>query len=113
MSPRTLHRFFRVAVPFFYWLDRGLRVVPIVGKPVAGLIHYVFPINRQPDPETRVLDTLDWYSPKYQSKHTYEQVFRWFESCGIGDLIVGEIRTDVIGRKPKRTAYNNANVIRW
>ena len=26
-----------------------------------------------------MLDTLDWYSPKYQSKHTYEEVFRWFE----------------------------------
>jgi hypothetical protein len=65
-------------------------VLPIVGKPVAGLIQHVFPINRQPDPEARVLDTLDWYSPKYQSKHTYEQVFRWFESCGLVDLAAGE-----------------------
>jgi len=103
MSPRTLHRFFSLAVPFFYWLDRGLRVVPIVGKPVAGLIHLVFPVNRNPNPEHRLLDTLDWYSPKYQSKHTYEQVFRWFESCGIGGLSVGEIPIGVRGRKPART----------
>lgn len=101
MSPRALHRFFRVAVPFFYWLDRGLRVVPVVGKPVAGLVHHVFPVNRQPDPEARVLDTLDWYSPQYQSKHTYEQVFRWFESCGLGNLTVGEIPIGVKGSKPK------------
>jgi SAM-dependent methyltransferase len=100
MSPRTLHRFFRVAVPFFYWLDRGLRVIPIVGKPTAGLIHHVFPVNRQPDAEARLLDTLDWYSPKYQSKHTYEQVFRWFESCGLENLTVGEIPIGVRGRKP-------------
>lgn len=103
MSPRSLHRLFRVAVPFFYWLDRGLRVVPIVGKPVAGLIHHVFPVNRSPNPENRLLDTLDWYSPKYQSKHTYEQVFRWFESCGLGDLSVGEIPIGVRGRKTART----------
>ena len=103
MSPRALHRFFRVAVPILYWLDRGLRVVPIVGKPVAGLVHLVFPVNRQADPEARVLDTFDWYSPKYQSKHTYEQVFRWFESCGLVDLTVGELPIGVIGRKPSRT----------
>jgi 2-polyprenyl-3-methyl-5-hydroxy-6-metoxy-1,4-benzoquinol methylase len=103
LSPRTLHSFFRVVVPFFYWLDRGLRVIPVVGKPVAGLVRHVFPVNRHPDPEARVLDTLDWYSPKYQSKHTYEQVFRWFESCGIGDLTVGEVPIGVSGRKLPRT----------
>jgi SAM-dependent methyltransferase len=100
MSPRALHGFFRVAVPFFYWLDRGLRVVPIIGKQVAGVVHHVFPVNRHPDPEVRVLDTLDWYSPKYQSKHTYEQVFRWFESCGLEGITVGDIPIGVRGRKP-------------
>lgn len=102
MSPQTLHRFFRVAVPFFYWLDRGLRAVPIVGKPVAGAVHHVFPVNRQSEAEARVLDTLDWYSPKYQSKHTYEQVFRWFESCGLEHLSVGNIPIGVSGKKPPR-----------
>lgn len=102
MSPRTLHSFFRVAVPFFYWLDRGLRVVPVVGKPVAGVVHHVFPVNRQSDAEARVLDTLDWYSPKYQSKHTYEQVFRWFENCGLEHLSVGNNPIGVRGKKPAR-----------
>jgi SAM-dependent methyltransferase len=100
MSPRALHGFFRVAVPFFYWLDRGLRMVPVVGKPVAGVVHHVFPVNRHPHAEVRVLDTLDWYSPKYQSKHTYEQVFRWFESCGLEGLSVGNVPVGVRGRRP-------------
>jgi len=100
MSSEGLHRLLKVAVPFFYHLDRGLRVVPFVGKPVAGLIHYVFPVNRQRDPEARLLDTFDWYSPKYQSKHTYEQVFRWFEDCGLEDLHVGEVAVAVRGKKP-------------
>lgn len=100
LSPRALHGFFRAAVPLFYWLDRGLRQVPIVGDPLAGVIHHVFPVNRHPDAEVRVLDTLDWYSPKYQSKHTYEQVFRWFESCGLEHLSVGNAAVGVRGRKP-------------
>jgi len=100
MSPSTLHGLLSVAVPVLYHLDRGLRVIPIVGRPAAGIIHHVFPVNRQSDPEARVLDTFDWYSPKYQSKHTYEQVFRWFESCGLEDLHVAETPVAVRGRKP-------------
>jgi SAM-dependent methyltransferase len=100
MSAPLLHGILRVSVPFFYWLDRGLRVVPLVGSPLAGVIHHVFPVNRHPNPEIRVLDTFDWYSPKYQSKHTYEEVFRWFEDCGIKDLTVGELSIGVRGRKP-------------
>lgn len=100
ISPSVLHAFFRVAVPFFYGLDRGLRVIPLIGKPVAGVIHHVFPVNFHRDPEIRVLDTLDWYSPKYQSKHTYEQVFRWFESCGLEAMNIGELPIGVRGRKP-------------
>jgi SAM-dependent methyltransferase len=100
MPAPALHRLLRVAVPVLYHLDRGLRVVPWVGRPFAGLIHHVFPVNRQSDPEARILDTFDWYSPKYQSKHTYEQVFRWFESCGLEDLHVAETPVAVRGRKP-------------
>jgi SAM-dependent methyltransferase len=100
LSPRALHGFFRFAVPFLYWLDRGLRVIPLVGRPMAGVVHHVFPVNFHRDPEIRILDTLDWYSPKYQSKHTYEQVFRWFESCGLERLSVGELPVGVRGRKP-------------
>jgi len=100
MSPVSLHRVLKVAVPFFYHLDRGLRAVPLVGKLLAGAVHHVFPVNRQSNPEARVLDTFDWYSPKYQSKHTYEQVFRWFEDCGLEDLRVGEVAIAVRGKKP-------------
>ncbi len=27
-----------------------------------------------PDPEVRVCDTLDWYAPKYMSRHTADEV---------------------------------------
>jgi SAM-dependent methyltransferase len=99
---QKLHAFLRIAVPVLYWIDRGLRSVPLVGASMAGAVTHLFPVNRNPDPELRVLDTLDWYSPKYQSKHTYEQVFRWFESCGFESLAVGEASIAVKGRKPIR-----------
>lgn len=100
MPIRLLHGVLRVAVPCINTVDRGLQKIPAIGPPLAGLVHHVFPVSRNPNPETRVLDTLDWYSPKYQSKHTYEEVFRWFEDCGLRDLSVGELSIAVRGRKP-------------
>src|SRR5271155_1891492 len=102
MKPETLHGILKFAVPFFYNLNQGLKRVPLVGPPVAGLVHHVFPVNRQKNPEARMLDTFDWYSPKYQSKHTYEQVFKWYEAMGMEDMRVGEISIAVRGRKPAR-----------
>lgn len=104
MKPQTLHGMLKVVVPVFYTLNRGLRAIPLIGRPVAGAIHHVFPVNRQSDAEARVLDTFDWYSPKYQSKHTYEQVFPWFEDMGLEDLHVAEVPISVRGRKPARNA---------
>jgi hypothetical protein len=51
-----------------------------------------------------MLDTFDWYSPKYQSKHTYEQVFRWYEAMGMEDMRIGDFSIAVRGRKPARPA---------
>jgi len=87
MSPRTLYRLAHIAVPM-YGLHQFLRSVPLVGKPISGVMKYLLPMSFNPDPRWRVLDTLDWYSPWYQSKHTYEEVFRWFEDCGLQDLRV-------------------------
>ena len=100
ISPRGLYEFFRVVVPVLYWLDRGLRKISLFGPPIAGLLNHLFPISRNQNPQVRLLDTLDWYSPKYQSKHTYEQVFRWFESCGLDALTVADVSIGIKGRKP-------------
>jgi len=100
MKPETLHSILKVAVPVFYNTQQVLKKVPVVGRPAAGLVHHVFPVNRQKNPENRMLDTFDWYSPKYQSKHTYEQVFRWYEAMGMEDMRIGEFAIAVRGRKP-------------
>jgi SAM-dependent methyltransferase len=100
MSPTMLHRVLSMAVPVVNAVDSTFRFVPIAGKPLSGLVRYVFPVNHDARREWRVLDTFDWYSPQYQSKHTYEEVFRWFESCHMEDLHVGAVPISVRGRKP-------------
>jgi 2-polyprenyl-3-methyl-5-hydroxy-6-metoxy-1,4-benzoquinol methylase len=100
MKPENLHSIVKVAVPVIYNTEQILKKVPLVGRPAAGLLHLVFPVNRQKNPEARTLDTFDWYSPKYQSKHTYEQVFRWYEAMGMEDMRIGEFAIAVRGRKP-------------
>lgn len=100
LSPRTLHALLSVAVPVINTVDRGLRAIPWIGRPISGVVRHLFPVNRNKQPSWRVLDTFDWYSPTYQSKHTYEQVFRWFEDCGMEDLHVGEVPISVRGRMP-------------
>ncbi|MGP0019191.1 MAG: methyltransferase domain-containing protein [Candidatus Sulfotelmatobacter sp.] len=99
MSPRVLHTLCQGTIPL-YGIHQILRKIPLLGRPMSGVIRYLIPMSFNADPEWRVLDTFDWYSPWYQSKHTYEEVFRWFESCGLRDLTVGDVPIAVRGRKP-------------
>jgi 2-polyprenyl-3-methyl-5-hydroxy-6-metoxy-1,4-benzoquinol methylase len=99
MSSRTLHALCHVAIPMYY-VHKALRRLPAVGRPASNLLHCALPISLHPNAAMRVLDTFDWYSPNYQSKHTYEEVFRWFESCGLEDLRVLHEPVSVRGRKP-------------
>jgi SAM-dependent methyltransferase len=99
MPPRLLHALCYSAIPL-YGLYTGLQRIPLIGRPMSAVLNYLIPISQNEDPQYRVLDTFDWYSPWYQSKHTYEEVFRWFESCGMEDLHVGEVPVSVRGRKP-------------
>ncbi|WP_169976252.1 class I SAM-dependent methyltransferase [Tautonia rosea] len=43
-------------------------------------------VSMHPDPEVRVCDTLDWYAPKYASRHTFEEVSSWFREAGLVDI---------------------------
>ena len=40
-------------------------------------------VSMHPDPEVRVCDTLDWYAPKYLSRHSPDEVASWFEEAGL------------------------------
>jgi len=55
----------------------------IGGVPVAGqAFSKVVNVSTHPDPELRVCDTFDWYSPTYQSHHTPAEVCGWFREAG-------------------------------
>jgi 2-polyprenyl-3-methyl-5-hydroxy-6-metoxy-1,4-benzoquinol methylase len=99
MKPQTLHKLCRAVIPL-YGMHQVLKRIPLVGKPTSSVIAWAIPMSFNQEPRWRVLDTFDWYSPWYQSKHTYEEVFRWFESCGLQDLRVIEQPIAVQGQRP-------------
>ncbi|GAC1466817.1 MAG: hypothetical protein NVSMB9_07760 [Isosphaeraceae bacterium] len=59
-------------------------------RPVAraGVLLNVLTIgvSMHPDAEVRVCDTLDWYAPRYLSRHTLDEVRGWFEEAGLVNL---------------------------
>ncbi|MGA8509758.1 MAG: class I SAM-dependent methyltransferase [Candidatus Sulfotelmatobacter sp.] len=99
MPPKMLHKLCYAVIPL-YGVHQVLRKIPLMGKPASGALAWLIPMSFNQDATWRVLDTFDWYSPWYQSKHTYEEVFRWFESCGLEDLRVIEQPIAVQGRRP-------------
>lgn len=99
MPPRLLHALCYGVVPL-YGTHQVLKRIPLVGRPASAALAYMIPMAFHKDRTWRILDTFDWYSPWYQSKHTYEEVFRWFESCGLEDLKVIEQPIAVQGRRP-------------
>jgi len=108
MPARLLHKLCYGVIPL-YGIHQALKKIPLVGKLASGALAYTIPMPFNSDPQWRVLDTFDWYSPWYQSKHTYEEVFRWFESCGLVDLRVIEQPIAVQGRMPPTKAVVREN----
>jgi SAM-dependent methyltransferase len=44
-------------------------------------------VSMHPDPEVRVCDTLDWYAPRFLSRHTFDEVAGWFREAGLRELV--------------------------
>ncbi|PWU24742.1 MAG: hypothetical protein C5B48_04855 [Candidatus Rokuibacteriota bacterium] len=65
------------AIPAYY-----LYRLPGIGRMLALLC----PISLHPDWRWRWLDTFDWYTPRYQWKFLYPEVFRWFRNNGFRDV---------------------------
>jgi SAM-dependent methyltransferase len=99
LPPRLLYTLCYGVVPL-YGVHQVLRRIPLVGPPASRALASLIPMAFHTERSWRILDTFDWYSPWYQSKHTYEEVFRWFESCGLEELKVIEQPIAVQGRRP-------------
>ena len=111
MPPRLLHKLCYGVIPL-YGMHQALKKIPLVGKLASGALAYTIPMPFNPDPKWRVLDTFDWYTPKYQFKYLYPEVFRWFQTNGFRDVAIfddpirmrGEkTRPDVHGTDTPRT----------
>ena len=90
LPPRLLHALCGIAVPLYY-----LCKIPLLGR----LLWTLLPISLHPNAEWRVLDTFDWYSPRYQSKHTYPEVYAWFQSEGLTEIQLLKTPVAISGRK--------------
>lgn len=44
-------------------------------------------VSMHPDAEVRACDTLDWYAPRYLSRHTVDEVAGWFAEAGLVDVV--------------------------
>jgi len=92
MPPRLLHALCHLAIPWYHVCR-----IPLIGP----LLWTLFPISRHPNPDWRVLDTFDWYSPQYQSLHTFPEVYCWFQSEGLVDIRLLDFPVAVAGTKPE------------
>lgn len=87
---RILHYFCLISVPLYY-----LYKLPFVGN----FFKAVFVISMRPEWKIRWLDTFDWYSPKYQSKHTHSEVFQWFNQMEFKDIKIFDYGVTMQGTK--------------
>ena len=88
---KLLYYLSALAIPLYY-----VHRIPFVGLPFQVL----FPTANYPDWRWRWLDTFDWYSPKYQHKHTYPEVFKWFKEEGFKDIEIFDHPIFIRGTKP-------------
>ena len=91
MPRRLLHALCHAAIPWYHVCR-----LPLVGP----LLWTLFPISLHPNPDWRVLDTFDWYSPRYQSLHTFPEVYRWFQSEGLVNITLLAFPVAVAGTRP-------------
>jgi SAM-dependent methyltransferase len=70
-------------------LKRRLKASPfrIIERLGVALHLLTIGVSMHPDPEVRVCDTLDWYAPRYLSRHTRDEVLGWFHDAGLSEIV--------------------------
>ncbi len=96
LPKRVLHALSYIAVPYYYLLR-----IPVLRYFFKVLLF----IPEWKDWRWRVLDTYDWYSPKYQWWHTDHEVFSWFEEAHLKNIRVLDLPVAISGEKlPEATS---------
>lgn len=92
LPKRLLYGLCQAAGPLYY-----AHKVPVLGP----LLLHALPMSTHPRWRWRVLDTFDWYSPRYQWKHRYPEVVEWFREAGLEQIEVWEPEITVTGVRPE------------
>lgn len=87
---RLLYRLSYISIPLYY---------PKKVKVLGMLLNLILPTSVHPNKIWRVLDTFDWYSPKYQWKHENKEVVRWFQEEGLKNIVVLDSLVSVKGER--------------
>lgn len=74
---RVMYVLSAVSIPLYY-----IHKIPFLGP----ALQFALPTANWPKWKWRWLDTFDWYTPKYQWKHTYPEVYRWYMENGFSDM---------------------------
>lgn len=91
LPPNLVYYMSHLAIPLYH----------LYKIPVLGLIgKALWPISLHPDPEWRLLDTFDCYTPRYQFYYTHPEVYRWFCESDLTGIAVLEPGISFIGARP-------------
>jgi len=91
LPKRLLLNLCRIAIPLGAWQKKS---------GIGPVWNLLMPVSQHPHPDWRWLDTFDWYSPRYQHKHSYKEVEGWFQSAGLEDVRRLSFPVSVSGRRP-------------
>jgi uncharacterized protein YbaR (Trm112 family) len=90
LPTRLLYALCHAAIPLYY----------LYRLPIFYPLRLVTKVAMHPDPEWRVLDTFDWYSPRYQWKHTFGELEEWFREAGLTQVAIMPRPVAVRGQRP-------------
>jgi SAM-dependent methyltransferase len=88
LPPKVLYKLCYISIPLYH-----VQRIPIIGLPLRVLL----PLSDKSLPMWRVLGTFDWYSPRYQSKHTYKELESWYKEAGFKNIKRLPVPVSMIG----------------
>lgn len=99
MSHSFLHLLSHVAVGSYHATEALRAITPAA----ADLARFLVPLRDHPDPLWRILDTFDWYSPRFQWLHDEREVVRWFDELGFEEVrrLPEKTMVSVRGTRPR------------
>jgi SAM-dependent methyltransferase len=84
-------------VKVMIYIDRVSKIMPMrIYKRLSKLT----PVSTHSNYEHQVLNTFDWYSPKYQFKYEPHEVAEWFQEQGLQEIRELPFRVSITALKP-------------